>query len=176
MEIMPECDGLKTGYTRAAGFCLTATAVRDGIRIIVVVMGCPKLSDRFVSAQTLLEDGFSQTRRVCLLAKGDAIDPELPVRNSKVAAVRLRAADDIWVTARHSDFENMQYIAKYPASLCAPLNAGDEIGTLQVELGGQSLAEVPVLVPENLDVPGWRWKLTHGVVDRLRSAGAEFGG
>jgi len=176
LGMMPECDGLKTGYTRAAGFCLTATAVRDGIRIIVVVMGCPKLSDRFVSARTLLEDGFSQTRRVRLLAKGDEIDPELPVRNSKVPAVRLRAGDDVWVTARETDFADMQYVANYPASLRAPLSAGDAIGTLQVELAGQPLAEVSVFVPENLEVPGWRWKLTHGVVDRLRLSGVEYGG
>jgi D-alanyl-D-alanine carboxypeptidase (penicillin-binding protein 5/6) len=176
MELMPECDGLKTGYTRAAGFCLAATAVRDGIRIITVVMGCPKLSDRFTSARTLLEDGFSQTRRIRLLAKGDPIEPELRVRNSKIPGILPLAADDIWVIARESDFEQMEYVANYPGTLRAPMNAGEEIGTLQVELGGQPIAEIPVLLPENLEVPGWRWKLTHGVVERLRENGLEFGG
>jgi hypothetical protein len=45
-----------------------------------------------------------------------------------------------------------------------------------VELGGHPIAEIPVLLPENLEVPGWRWKLTHGVVERLRGNGLEFGG
>ncbi|GMV90237.1 MAG: hypothetical protein AMXMBFR82_00150 [Candidatus Hydrogenedentota bacterium] len=176
LAMVPGCDGLKTGYTRAAGFCLAATAVRDGIRIITVVMGCPKLSDRFISAQALLEDGFAQTRRVRLLAKGDAIEPELRVRNSKVPGVIPKAAEDIWVVARVSDFENMEYVPNYPATLHAPMTAGEEIGTLQVELAGHPIAEVPVLVPEDLEVPGWRWKLTHGVVERLRGSGVQYGG
>lgn len=176
LEIMPECDGLKTGYTRAAGFCLTATAVRDGIRLIVVVMGCPKLADRFDAAQALLEDGFAHTRRVRLLAKGDEIETELPVRNSKTAAVRPKVADDVWVIARDSDFKNLKYVANYPGSLRAPMTAGEEIGTLQVELSGLELAEAPVFVPENLEVPGWRYKLTHGVVERLQGSSANYGG
>lgn len=176
LEQMPECDGLKTGYTRAAGFCLTATAVHDGVRLITVVMGCPKLADRFSTAERLLKEGFAETSHERILAKGDRIEPAVPVRNSKTASVRLETADDVWVTVKKSDLKRLEFVAHYPQALRAPMTAGEEIGTLSVELGGYSLTEVPVRVPEDLEVPNWRWKMTHSVVSRLQSAETVQGG
>jgi D-alanyl-D-alanine carboxypeptidase (penicillin-binding protein 5/6) len=57
------CDGLKTGYIRAAGYCITATAERDGVRLVCVVMGAERLQERFDRAAELLEAGFARTRR-----------------------------------------------------------------------------------------------------------------
>ena len=57
---MENCDGLKTGYTRSAGFCLTATALRDNIRLIAVVMGADAKRDRFTVTARILEDGFKE--------------------------------------------------------------------------------------------------------------------
>ena len=176
LELMPECDGLKTGFTRAAGWCLTATAVRNDVRLIAVVMGCPTLSDRFVTARALLEQGFAGTRRERILAKGDLLAPALPVRNAKTGSVQLQATADLWVTARQADFDVLEYVPHYPPALHAPMNAGDEVGTLSVALEGHELGEVPVVVPSSLEVPGWRWKLTHSVMTRLRGETAEVGG
>lgn len=176
LEIMPECDGLKTGYTRAAGFCLTATAVRNDIRLIVVVMGCPKLADRFATAQALLEQGFAGTRRELILAKGDLLAPPLPVRNAKMDSIQLQVTDDLWVTARQSDFDVLEYVPHYPSALHAPMKAGDEVGTLSVALAGQELGEIPVILPADIEVPGWRWKLTHSVLTRLKGETANVGG
>ncbi len=176
IEQMPECDGLKTGYTRAAGFCLTATALRNDVRLIVVVMGCSRLQERFDTAQRLFEEGFAQTRHERILAKGDLLEPTVPVRNSKTPSVRLEAAEDLWVTVRKSDLKQLQYVAHYPQVLRAPMKAGDEIGTLSVELAGYPLTEVPVRVPHDLEVPGWRWKMTHSVVSRLNHEEVVQGG
>ena len=74
---MDGCDGLKTGYTRAAGFCLTATAMRNDVRLITVVMGCPRLKDRFDTADVLMEDAFTKVRRVRLLAADSLVDPAI---------------------------------------------------------------------------------------------------
>mgnify|MGYP005854225315 CR=1 FL=1 len=61
---MPECDGLKTGYIRAAQFCIAATARKDGVRLIAIVLGAPSSESRFREAASLLENGFGRVRRL----------------------------------------------------------------------------------------------------------------
>ncbi|MBI2432081.1 MAG: D-alanyl-D-alanine carboxypeptidase, partial [Candidatus Hydrogenedentes bacterium] len=78
---MPDCDGMKTGYIRAAGFCITATAQRGGVRLISVVMGNPSKYDRFNQAQQLLEGGFRNVRKLRLVAQGQSLGKPVPVNN-----------------------------------------------------------------------------------------------
>lgn len=171
------CDGLKTGYTRAAGFCLTATAVRNDVRLITVVMGCPRLRDRFEVAAYLLEDAFAQTKRVKLLAKGAVMDPAIPLANAKQSSIRLAPAQDIWITAKETDFPQMRFQTTLPPRLQAPLRQGENVGVVKIDLAGQTLATVPLLVPSDIEEPGWRWKLTHHVLGRIQELSSqEFGG
>ncbi|MBX7254961.1 MAG: D-alanyl-D-alanine carboxypeptidase [Candidatus Hydrogenedentes bacterium] len=169
------CDGLKTGYTRAAGFCLTATAVRNGVRLITVVMGCPVLSQRFEVARVLLDQGFSTVRRERIIAKGDLIEPAVPVGNAKIDSLQLAAGEDVWVIAKETDLKQVKLVAEHPERLVAPLDAGAVAGTVKVELAGKPIGESPLLVPSTVEEPGWRWKLTHSVLGRSRQTQQQGG-
>jgi len=80
---MPDCDGLKTGYIRAAGFCIAATAEREGIRLISIAMGSPSKYGRFNRAEELMDDGYAHLAEE-RLAKGDSIGKlaDSPQRNA----------------------------------------------------------------------------------------------
>jgi len=173
---LPGCDGLKTGYTRAAGFCLTATAVRNDLRIITVVMGCPKLRDRFDTTEQLLEEGFATVRRVKLLATDTLMDPAIPVRNAKQNTLRLAPEKDVWITAKSTDFPQMTFETTTPRLLQAPLAEGATVGTVKVKLAGQVIGEAPLRVPIDIEEPTLHWKLTHRVMLRTGENQIEQGG
>ena len=173
---MRGCDGLKTGYTRAAGYCVTATAERDGTRLIAVVMGFQNSNNRFGLARYLMEQGFQEMRRLLLLAENESLAEETPVRNSKVAATQLQAAEDLWVNVHMDQVYDVQLVTTAPERLQAPLTAGTIVGDVRVELDGEILAQAPLKVGEDLEEAGWRWKITHTVMRGLQavtSVGAE---
>lgn len=163
---MPGCDGLKTGFTLAAGYCIAATAKRDGVRLITVVMGCRALQDRFEVAERVLEDGFSRVSRVRVLAKGQRVEAAVTVHNSDTPFVQLASGADVWFALREGDAERVRYVPRCPDRVNAPLSRGTEIGQVDILLAGQVLASAPLMIPEDLEVPSWQWKMRHSVVRR----------
>ncbi|NLT62213.1 MAG: D-alanyl-D-alanine carboxypeptidase, partial [Candidatus Hydrogenedentes bacterium] len=124
------CDGLKTGFTRAAGWCVSVTAERDGIRLVAVVMGCRTGSGRFNLAAEILEEGFRETERVRLLAKGAPVDPEVPVQNCTVPGTRLTVPEEVWITVPKSAKADLKMLTETPALLRPPVEAGETLGNL----------------------------------------------
>ena len=151
LDRMEECDGLKTGFIRAAGFCIAATAQRDGIRLISVVMGNPVKWERFNQAQELLENGFQSVQRVHLVAAGQPLGQPVPVSNSHVAQVQLAAAKDLWVTVRKEDMPHLKILAEHPGTLLTPITSGSIVGEVRVQLGSATIARCPLTVPVDLD-------------------------
>lgn len=173
---MEECDGFKTGYTRAAGYCVTATAERDETRLIAVVMGFTNANNRFGLARYLMEQGFQEMRRLLLLAENEALAEETPVNNSTTGTTRLQSAEDLWVNVHMDQVYDVELVTTAPARLQAPLTTGTVVGDVRVELDGEILAEAPLKVGEDLEEAGWRWKITHTVmrgVQAVTSVGAE---
>lgn len=160
---MPGCDGLKTGYIRAAGFCITATAERNGVRLIAVVMGHPSKYGRFNLAEELMDEGFGELSRYRLFARGQAVGQPVRVRNARVDHVRLVVADDVWLTMRDADKSRIEIVAHRPQTLEAPVPAGQEVGKAEVQLNGQTLAEVRLLVAQQIDEPSPRNKLLYAL-------------
>jgi len=161
---MEDCDGLKTGFIRAAGFCIAATSVRDGIRLITVIMGNPVSSARFDQAQQLMEHGFSNVRRLQVVAKGQELGSPVPVSNSAVNHVRLRAKEDVWVTVRADDLENIKMTSAHPGSLLTPMTAGSVVGEVRVQLAGAVLARTPLYVPMDLEARNGPLTLTEKAI------------
>jgi D-alanyl-D-alanine carboxypeptidase (penicillin-binding protein 5/6) len=164
---MKECDGLKTGYTRAAGYCLTATAERDGVRLIAVVMGCKALRERFSSAQALLETGFAHVSKVQLVAKGQPLEPAVPAANSRLPQVRMRAAESVEVIIRESDRKRVKFVAEHPKIVRGPLDTKTPIGKLTVALDDITLGATPIVLEQPLEEPDGRWKMQRRLVERL---------
>ena len=163
LEIMVDCDGLKTGFIRSAGFCLTATAVRDGIRLISVVMGAPSNSNRFVESQKALDTAFGQVTKKRVVAKGAPVGEPVPVANCETPTVSLTAADDLWVVVKHDDADKLKVAPKYPALIHAPLTAGAPVGEVNVELAGKLLGTVALTAPVTLKEADLRWKLKNSL-------------
>ena len=163
---MPDCDGLKTGFTRAAGFCVAATAKRGGIRLIAVVMGHESKYGRFNLAEELMDQGYRSVRRYQVLARGQAVDPAVPVANCAEESIRLVAGRDLWVTVRQEDQADVEVVARHPACLRAPLKEADVVGEAQVRVAGHVLGRVPLLAPKDLSEAGWRWKMERSAMRR----------
>lgn len=160
---LDNCDGLKTGFINMAGFCVTATVMRENIRLITVVMGGNQSQERFNLAKNVLESSFSEISRVRLLAKGDMIEPGVPVANCEQPEVRLAAAEDLWVVIKQADKDKVSLVADHPARLTPPTQAGATIGSLRAELAGTTLGSVSLVSPVELRQARWHWKLIHSI-------------
>ena len=150
LKELPECDGLKTGYIRAAGFCLTATAQRNGIRLVAVVMGSDK-TGRFTHTKSLLEQGFQMVTRVQPVQARMPIGKPVPVDKSMDEEVRLLARDAIEVIVRVVDADKLTLNVSAPVKLEAPLEAETEIGTVKLMLHGRELGSSPLILDRSVE-------------------------
>lgn len=147
---LPGCDGLKTGYIRAAGFCLTATAEQNGIRLIAVVMGSDR-DGRFSHTKSILEQGFTMVQRVQPVQSGMLLGKPIPVEKSMDEHIRLLARDSISALVRTADLENLSLEITAPVALEAPLEAATEMGIVRLMLGEQELGRSPLMIDRSVE-------------------------
>ncbi len=156
--------GLKTGYTSAAGHCLAASAKRDGIELIAVVLHCASSADRFSSAKALLDYGFANYALVSA-EMPEPLQP-VPVTLGQKAAVQpeLQQAAPILIE------KGLQAAVTRTVTLAerveAPVAAGQQLGTLTISANGETLAEIPIIAPEAIERLTW-WELTCRLLRRL---------
>ena len=160
--------GLKTGYTSSAGHCLSASAERDGLELIAVVLNCKSSTERFESAKALLDYGF---------ANYALVTPQVPEDLGTVPVV-LGTVDTITPVLEtpqpilldkglQSQVETTVELAE---SVEAPVEQGQKLGTLTVTAGGQVVATVPIVAPERVERLTW-WQMT---VEILRGMWVTF--
>ncbi|WP_206424299.1 D-alanyl-D-alanine carboxypeptidase family protein [Cohnella candidum] len=151
-------DGLKTGFTSEAKFCLSATARRDNLRLIAVVMGEPNTKTRNAEVSHLFDYAFAQYTNVPIYKKGDAIGT-LKVEKGKIAQVPLVADRSYSVLLKKGDAgKGIRHELVLDSSVKAPVKAGQPVGKLVVYRGEQVLKEFPVASPLAVDKAGW-WTL-----------------
>ncbi|MBN1356563.1 D-alanyl-D-alanine carboxypeptidase [bacterium] len=149
------CDGIKTGYYREAGFGITATAERGGVRIIAVVMGCEKGKVRFSEAARLLSFGFDQYRLVNVAESGHAIDTPVPVVSGEKKEIHPEISGDLNVVIRKSNPEDITRHVELIPNLKAPVKSGTECGSVMFLIGDRELGELPLVISE--DIPELSW-------------------
>ena len=135
--------GLKTGSTDGALYCLSATAERDGMELIAVILKAPTSAQRFAGAQALLNYGFASYGLAEIQTPGD-LSP-IPVRLGAEKAVTARLE---WETALLAEKEKLGALETELAmetELSAPVAEGQEVGRLTVTSGGETLAEFPLV-------------------------------
>lgn len=134
--------GLKTGSTASAQFCISATAERDGMELISVVMGAPTSTQRFEGAKVLLNYGFAAYG----LAQAQPPQPlaPIPVILGDQAAVTPRLAEDPTILAPKEKLAAMEVEVQMAESLSAPVDAGAEVGRMTVTSNGETLASIPL--------------------------------
>ncbi len=154
----PSVDGMKTGYTEAAGYCLVASAQRDfpngKRRLLSVVMGTASKEARASESQKLLNWGYSAFDAVRLFDKGQAVST-VPVWKGSLPTVKLGAAGPVFVAVPRGDGAKLQTQVERTDPLVAPLTVGQRVGTLKVSTaGGVLVAEVPLVVQEAVPLAG----------------------
>ena len=145
----PGCTGLKTGYTSSAMYCLSATAEREGVEYIAVVMHAESSEARNRDAEALLEFAF-RSFALCPLRNGETL-PEVSVELGKRKRVRAEYVGNEYAVIRRGSALEPEFNLQLAGSVRAPVRAGDRLGSMTVTLGGETVAEIPLCAVE--DVP-----------------------
>lgn len=142
-------DGVKTGYTEDAGYCMVASAKREGMRLISVVMGTASPNARANESQSLLNYGFRffETQR---LYAADTALTEARVRRGVTSKVPVGVAEDIYVTAPRKHFKELKAETQIDKAIMAPLNKGDTVGSLNVTLAGETILNKPLVAMDGI--------------------------
>ncbi len=140
----PSVDGVKTGHTEAAGYCLVASAVRDGMRLIAVVMGTAGENARATASLALLNYGFRFFETHRLYGGGDTL-VETRVWKGSEQQLALGVANDLYVTIPRGQYGQLQARTEVDSLIEAPLTLGAPVGKVLVELAEVPVAEVPLV-------------------------------
>ena len=150
----PNVDGMKTGHTDSAGFCLIASAKRGPRRLLSVVVGTQSESARSTESQKLLNYGFLAYDAVRLYEKGQTIS-SLEVWKGESRELKAGFDNELFVTVPKGQAGNIKATLNSQKPLLAPIAQGQKIGSMKVTLEGREIAEVPVVALEKIDGAGF---------------------
>ncbi|THG79429.1 D-alanyl-D-alanine carboxypeptidase [Pseudomonas sp. A-1] len=146
-------DGLKTGHTEEAGYCLVASAVRDGQRLIAVVFGTNSEQARAAETQKLLTYGFRFFETRQFYAKGAELT-QAPVWKGAERQLKAGLAEDLTLTLPRGQMDKLQASMTLQPMIEAPVAAGQEVGKVEVRLGEQVLHSAPLVALEAVEEGG----------------------
>ncbi|MDR0266596.1 D-alanyl-D-alanine carboxypeptidase family protein [Paenibacillus sp.] len=159
-------DGLKTGYTSEAKFCLSATAVKGDLRAVAVVLGEPNTKTRNAEVSKMFDYMFSQYTTHTIFKPGDTIGT-VKINKGNVKELTLTAGQKYSVLLkRNAKAEGIRHELQVPKELKAPVEAGQSLGKLVVYQGDKILKEFELKSPEQVGKAGW-WKLFKRTVSKL---------
>ncbi len=150
----PSVDGMKTGHTDAAGYCLVATAKRGDRRVITVLVGSDSMATRAEESLKLLNWTFQNFETVKLFDRAHAVI-EAQVWQGKVDLTKLGVSEPLWVTVPRGKVAEVKPIAKRPDPLFAPLAKDERVGTLTLMLNDKMLLTRPLLVLDPVERAGF---------------------
>jgi len=148
-------DGLKTGYTNAAGYCLVASAERNGQRLVSVVLGASNETSRAKESQKLLSYGFRHFDTKTIYAAGDLIKANTKIWYGTEEFLNLTIADDVTLTFPRGAQKNLAANILVDEQIEAPVSAGQELGRLQVTLEGEMLIDLPLVAEKEIAEAGF---------------------
>ncbi len=150
--------GLKTGFTAAAGYCLSASAEREGLELIAVVMGCETSQKRFAACKSMLDHGFAN---YALITPETETTYSVPVKMGKAEFVSAVPAqkDSLLIDKAQRNTVNIQ--VELDEIVSAPVSKGQRLGTMTIRAGDQILAQVPMVAQQPVE------KLSFGDIFRL---------
>lgn len=154
IRFYPGCDGYKTGSTNEARYCVSATAKKEGMRLIAVVLGTPAGQTRFDEARAMLEYGFANVQLVTLIAQGQALDMTVPVRLGGRDEVSVLSGGTCSLLERRGEKNALSLEAALVEKVNAPVYAGDVLGEIRVKRGDEVVAVVPAVAGEDVQLPG----------------------
>ena len=147
-------DGVKTGHTESAGYCLISSAKRNDMRLIAVVAGSPSENERLISSQRLLEYGFRFFATQKLISKDSEIT-SAKVWGGKMDEVALGTKEDILLTLPRSDFKNIKANYNFKNNIQAPISNGDVIGDIEFISDDRVVLSAPLVAIESVEAKGF---------------------
>ncbi len=154
----PSVDGMKTGRTDEAGYCLVSSAQRDDMRVISVVLGTSSAKARIDGSQALLNYGFRFFETRLLYRAGETV-ATARIWKAENEMTPLGLPEDLYVTIPRGSFDNVESVLNMPAQLVAPVAQGQPLAELQVSLNGDQLLNTPLRALED-NPDGSLWQRT----------------
>jgi len=151
-------DGMKTGSTDAAGYCLVSSAERDGMRIISVVLGTSSAKSRIDGSQALLNYGFRFFETHLLYRASEKV-ADARIWKAQKETTELGVAKDLYITVPRGSFDDVESVLNMPAIIEGPVAMGQPIANLEVTLNGDTLINGPLRALED-NPAGSLWKRT----------------
>ena len=158
----PAIDGLKTGHTEAAGYCLAASAKREGMRLISVVLGSSSESSRVSESQTLLNYGFRFFETVQLYKSRQEL-AQGRVWKGEQEQVRLGIEDELFITIPRGRYGDLDAQVEMRPELIAPIAEGEEVGQISIRLGDDELTTRGLIALETIEEAGFFGRAWDGV-------------
>ena len=149
------CDGFKTGSTDAAKYCLAATAEKNGMRLVAIVLGTPVSQTRFDEARAMLDYGFANYQRVAIANKGDLLGETLPIHGGAADTVDLALGSGLSMLLKNGQQSGLKLELSLPDYAEAPVAQGDVLGLVNVLLDGQVIAKLNCVAATDVPRPGF---------------------
>ena len=152
IRFYPGATGLKTGFTSGAGFCLSATAEREDMELIAVVLGAESSRERFGACKALLDYGFAE---YALVVPEEPEGRSVPVRLGKTGEVAAEPGEAPGLLVEKARKGEISQELSLPGEVTAPVSRGQRLGTLTVKSGEQVLAEIPMVAAQGVPRLSW---------------------
>ena len=149
------CDGFKTGSTDAARYCLAATAEKNGMRLVAIVLGTPVSQTRFDEARAMLDYGFANYQRMAIANKGDLLGESIPVKGGAADSVELALGSGLSMLLKNGQQSGLRLELSLPEAVEAPVAEGDVIGMVNVLMDGQVIAKLNCVAADDVPRPGF---------------------
>ena len=146
------CTGLKTGFTSGAGYCLSASAERDGMELIAVVMGSTTSQERFGACKSMLDYGFAN---FALYRPALQEDAAVSVVLGKMGSVHAVPGEDTALLVEKGQLATVTSEVTLEESAHAPVSRGQRLGTLTVKSGDRVLSQIPLVAKESVERKSW---------------------
>ena len=165
VRFYPGATGLKTGFTSGAGYCLSASAQREGLGLIAVVMGCETSQSRFAACKQLLDYGFANYA----LVVPELPEGTVPVKLGGTDTVQAVPAEDAQLLVDKAQKNQVQIQTVLEESVTAPVSKGQRLGMLTVKVGEQTVRQVPLVAREGVEKLTW-WDLVLQMLGKIAMA------
>lgn len=171
VRFYPGVDGLKTGFTNEAKYCLTATAEKDGMRVIAVVFGAPTSKERNAQVTKMLDYAFSQYKTHPMFKRNMSLGQVAVSKGEKKRIEALTSEPISLLTKKGEGLEHIKQTVILDKNIKAPVKKGDKVGVLKLEQDGKTLVESPLVAKEASPKASW-WTLYKRSMGMFTKAGS----
>lgn len=146
------CDGGKTGSTSEAGYCLAATAKRNSMRLIAVVLGAENGKARFAETSKLLNFGFANFENKMIVDKNVVLTEKIKVKNGQKTEVNVKPQENLYIIAKkRENSDDINTVVKINDTISAPVKVGEIVGTIYLTKNGEVVSQTNIVCTENIN-------------------------